>query len=360
MTKSDRSHPRVGRIGVGQAGIAPQARARAITRTTALLAILGASAGASAGAGCAGRTPSSTGALAKSPLSREQENQIGAQIKAELDQKQRVQYLDDSAVVDYVRGTARKVITVANNGGHDDSADLNWQVNVIDDSRTVNAFGTPGGYLYVYTGLLAVLDDEAELAGILAHEVGHMVAQHTLRNLTATYSLDAVKDLAAGQNPGLLTQLATTISSSGFLLAHQRSDETVADELGARYADTAGYDPRAMVEFFRVLQKQQETLPGGLAFLTDHPSSGDRVSHLEKYLSENRLGNNARGKTAFLPVKQRVLAHAAGPSGAAAVEALSQSAPPPPPAPPAGIRPASSKTPAAPRAGQPGATRRPR
>jgi beta-barrel assembly-enhancing protease len=273
--------------------------------------------------------------LAKALISNEEEQRIGVQVKAELDQKQHVQYLKDPAVVDYVRRIANKVIAI----GKSDRSDVDWQVNVIDDANTVNAFATPGGYLYVYTGLIAAAEDESELAGVLAHETGHVVARHSARSLIAAYGLEAVTALAAGQNPGLLKQVATAIGTNGLMLAHSRADETEADELGARYTSTAGYDPQALIDFFQSLQSKQAKTPGVLVFLSDHPTATDRISHLKEYISANRLNGAVRGKSAFMPIKERVLALSVGPSGDAAAQALS--APPPPPA--AGIRPASGK-----------------
>ena len=72
-----------------------------------------------------------------------------------------------------------------------DRPEVNWQINVIDDSKTVNAFATPGGYLYVYSGLIMAADNEAELAGVMAHETGHVVARHSARQMVDAYGLSA-------------------------------------------------------------------------------------------------------------------------------------------------------------------------
>ena len=294
--------------------------------------------------GCAtAPAPGAAPAAAPSPISSEQENQIGAQIKAELEQKQRIPYVTDPAVLSYLRGIANKLIAI----GRTDHPDINWQVNVIDDPQTVNAFATAGGYLYIYSGLLAAADDEAELAAVIAHEIGHVTARHPVRSLIAAYSPEAVIALANGQNPGLLTQLGTSIGTSGLTRAHARADETEADERGARYASSAGYDPHALMDFFTSLQKKAGNASVTVAFLSDHPPSPERSSHLEKFVADNHLRGSARGTAALLPVKQRIVAQAAGPSGAEAVQALIAAPAPPPPPPSVGIRPASARTPAA-------------
>jgi predicted Zn-dependent protease len=274
-------------------------------------------------AGCA--TPTARGAelgLAKALISSDQENQIGLQVKTELETKEKVKYLADAQVVEYVRGVAGRVIQL----GQRDRPDVKWQVNVIDEPKTVNAFATPGGYLYVYSGLLAAADDEAQLAGVMAHETGHVVARHSARNMITAYGLEAVAALAGGQNPGLLTQVVTSIAGNGLMLKHSRLDETEADEYGARYTSAAGYDPNALIAFFRTLQAKEGSMPGVMVFLSDHPATGDRISHLQQYIAANNLTGSNRGQAAFGPIKARILASAA--------QAPSAGAPPPPPPPP--------------------------
>jgi predicted Zn-dependent protease len=233
-------------------------------------------------AGCAtSTTRNAETAIAKVLISTEQENQIGLQVKQELEQKQQIRYMNDPQIVSYVRTVAGRVIEV----GKRDRGDVQWQVNVIDDPKTVNAFATPGGFLYVYSGLLAAAEDEAQLAGVMAHETGHVVARHSARGMVTAYGLEAVVALATGQNPNLLAQIASSIAANGLMLAHTRADETEADELGVRYASAAGYDPHALSQFFRILQAKQGSMPGVMVYLSDHPATGDRITHIEQMIA---------------------------------------------------------------------------
>src|SRR4029077_4252629 len=118
-----------------------------------------------------------------------------------------------------VRGVADKVIAF----GKRDRPEVNWQDNVIDDSKTVNAFATPGGYLYVYSGLIMAADNEAELAGVMAHETGHVVARHSARQMADAYGIEAVTGMVLGKNPGLIGQVASGVGTKGFMLANSRS-----------------------------------------------------------------------------------------------------------------------------------------
>lgn len=161
--------------------------------------------------------------------------------------------------------------------GKKERPEVQWQVNVIDDPKTVNAFATPGGYLYVYSGLILAADNEAELAGVMAHETGRVVARHSARQMVDAYGLQAISALVLGKNPGLLASLASGVGQKGFMLANSRSDETEADEYGARYAAAAGYDPHGLVTFFDKLRKREGSSPRILAILSDHPATPDRI-----------------------------------------------------------------------------------
>lgn len=248
---------------------------------------------------------------AKLLISTEQESQLGLQVKQELEQKQNVKYLADPVVVNYVREVAGRVLEFAKK----DRADVKWEVNVIDDPKTVNAFATPGGYLYVYTGLLQLADNEAELAGVMGHEAGHVVARHSARQMVNAYGLEAVTSMALGKNPNLLAQLGATVAAKGALLAHSRSDEDEADEYGARYSSQAGYDPHGITTFFEKLKATEGSTSKIMVWLSDHPATADRISRIKRYITEKGLGGSDLGQQRFEAVRRR-LGGASGGAGA--------------------------------------------
>lgn len=299
-------------------------------RTLALFLAAGAcGAAVVACATTAGREAETT--LAKGLVPTEQENQIGLQVKQELETKEHIRYMDDPAIVDYVRAVAANVIKF----GQKDRSDVQWQVNVIDDPKTVNAFATPGGYLYVYSGLIATAENEAELAGVMAHETGHVVARHSARAMVAAYGLEAVASLATGQNPGLATQIGESIALNGVMLKHSRGAETEADEYGAKYASQAGYDPHALITFFQKLQAQEGHTPKILSYLSDHPATQDRIDHLNEYIAKNNLTGHELNAAPYAAIKQRVLSRPPPPAGGAAPAPGGAAPPPPGAAPPA-------------------------
>jgi predicted Zn-dependent protease len=244
-------------------------------------------------------------AAAKALVSDEQEQQLGLQVKSELEQKQHVKYLPDPVVNSYVQSVIDRILPFAKN----DRPNQKWELHVIDDLKTVNAFATPGGYIYVYSGLLVEAGNEAELAGVLAHECGHVVARHIARQMVNTYGLQAVLSLALGKNPSLLQQLAGGIAAKGTMLANSRSDETEADEYGARYASRAGYDPRGLVTFFEKLLQKQGSEPKVLSWLSDHPATADRIEHINALIAENHLTGSDLGAERLAPIKQRLSSH---------------------------------------------------
>jgi len=252
-----------------------------------------------------------TPGIAKALVSDDQEAQLGAQVKQELD-KQGTKYIRDPEIVNYVKGVAEKIFVSADK----DRPGVKWQVFVIDDPKQVNAFATPGGYLYVYTGLLMAADNEAQLAGVWGHESGHVVARHSAQQMVNEMGLQTVIEVALGQNPNQLAQLASTLAAKGALLAYSREDETQADEYGARYSAQAGYDPHGIIQFFEKLKAMEGNQPAFAKYLSDHPATADRITHLQQYIKEKGLTGSELGAQRLQPVKQKLIAQARA-SGAA-------------------------------------------
>ena len=170
----------------------------------------------------------------------------------------------------YVQSVANRVLAQAKK----DRPNVTWKVRVIDDPKQVNAFATPGGYLYVFSGLLLEADDESELAGVWGHEAGHVVARHSARQMVDAFGLETVASLALGQQPNLAQQLTASILANGAMLANSRADENEADTYGVKYARAAGYDPHGISRFFGKLLAMQGKTPRVLTFLSDHPATG--------------------------------------------------------------------------------------
>ncbi|HEY7727664.1 MAG TPA: M48 family metalloprotease, partial [Candidatus Eisenbacteria bacterium] len=177
----------------------------------------------------------------------------------------------DSTVQKYVDSVGQKLVRVSQR------PDLSWHFRVLD-SPVVNAFAIPGGYIYITRGILAYLNSEAQLAGVLGHEIGHVTARHTAQQITraqiagigllaGALFVDAFRPYSGLAQQGL----------SLLFLKYSRDNETQADELGVGYAVQAGYDPREIPGTYAMLKRVEERSGGGLpGFLETHPDPGDR------------------------------------------------------------------------------------
>lgn len=245
-------------------------------------------AGALASAGCATSEALHAGerTLAKALVSDEEEARLGAQLHDELS-KEHIKLLNDPEITEYLQGITRPIFEQAKR----DRPGVKWTLYVIDDPETVNAFSAPGGGLYVYTGLLAAAHDDAEVAGVLGHEVGHEVLHHIAEKLVAASGLEALAAVALGNNPPLLEKIAAALVGKSALLAFSRDEERQADEYGARVSAAAGFNPYGLVTFFERLEKSEGDRPSVFKFLSDHPLTPDRIADIKRLIEEERLPN---------------------------------------------------------------------
>lgn len=174
---------------------------------------------------------------------------------------------------------------------------LTYHFYVIN-AREINAFSDPGGYIYVTNSLMRLANDD-ELASVLSHEVGHVVARHSLKTLQNSQALGGLADLVgsitgiAGDTAQELGKNAAQIVGSGLLAVHSREEEREADFLGVRALPQAGFDPQGMVTMFQKLQRMSQSEPDLLGTLfSDHPDVKERIENTRYEIS--RLRRNAR------------------------------------------------------------------
>lgn len=170
-----------------------------------------------------------------------------------------------------------------------------YKFQVIDDT-IVNAFCTPGGFIYVYTGLMNYLDNEATLAGVIAHEIAHAENRHMTERLTSYYGVSMLMSLVLGNNPSAITEIATNLFVGLGFLANSRSDEDEADEYSVRYLMTTKYYPGAITYFFKKALAEQKAAgytPGALDRLfSTHPLSQDRVNNVSTILKSLNISTD--------------------------------------------------------------------
>ncbi len=165
-----------------------------------------------------------------------------------------------------------------------DRQELVYVIRVIDED-TVNAVSLPGGYIYIFKGLLDKLETDDQLAGVIAHEVAHIAAKHAMKRLQAAYGYALLAVVSVASGDGDLAQGAQVAYMSVFL-AHSREDEFQSDELGVKYMKKAGYDPQAMIEVLTILRDNEKKEPlRELSYWRTHPYLGERISSANKNIS---------------------------------------------------------------------------
>lgn len=219
-----------------------------------------------------------TGRLQFDSMSTEKEIALGTEAKPELVQEYggEVQSPQVKAYVDRV-GRSLAQYTEADGPG------LPWEFIVLD-SDVINAFALPGGKVFISRGLLERFDNEAQVAGVLGHEIGHVTAQHTDERITQATGINIVaQGVGIASNSELIAQVVG-IGGQGYLLKFNRDQESEADILGVRYMVKAGYDPRGMLEVLEVLR---EASAGGQQpeFLATHPHPETRLKTVTRLLN---------------------------------------------------------------------------
>jgi len=243
-----------------------------ICRTAGLSALL------LAFAGC--ETAPITGRNQLILLPASQEAALGAQSYQQIRAEKPVS--TDAALTRRVNEVGRRIAAVS------DIADQPWEFTLFED-ETPNAFALPGGKVGVYTGLFTVAQNDAQLATVLAHEIGHVVARHSSermsRQLLVQGSIAAI-GLGVGSDGDAQSyvQLAATAATLGVVLPFTRDQESEADRIGLIYMARAGYDPREAIQLWRNF----ETAGGNRSpeFLSTHPAPGTRIQQLQMYMDE--------------------------------------------------------------------------
>jgi beta-barrel assembly-enhancing protease len=193
-----------------------------------------------------------------------------------------VKLIQDPQINEYVNRIGQNLV-------RNSDAQVPFTIKVID-SDEVNAFALPGGFFYVNSGLILAADEEAEMAGVMAHEIAHVAARHATRQMTrgnwanlATLPLIFVP-MGAGAYYGL--QAATGLLVPATFMKFSRTFEAEADYLGLQYMYKTGYDPQAFISFFEKIQAQEKKKPGTLAkAFSSHPQTPDRIEQSQKEIA---------------------------------------------------------------------------
>jgi predicted Zn-dependent protease len=222
--------------------------------------------------------------------------------------------LDNPAVQEYVNGIGQKLARASQR------ANLDWHFTVVD-SPEINAFALPGGYVYVTRGILTHLNDEAELAGVIGHEIGHVTARHASQRATRQQAagvgvllanvLGAVLESKGYSGAGDLTNQVSQMTAAGYIASYSRDQESQSDQLGAEYLARNNYDSARMIDVIQMLKNQEafdadvarqagRSVPPRTNWLASHPSSEKRLADIRQTALLNHNPKAEVGRERYL------------------------------------------------------------
>ncbi|HXF26060.1 MAG TPA: M48 family metallopeptidase [Bryobacteraceae bacterium] len=209
----------------------------------------------------------------------EKEIALGKQLAQQVEQQAKI--IKDPVIAEYVNRVGQNLV-------RNSDAKVPFTIKVID-SDDVNAFALPGGFFFVNSGLILHADNEAELAGVMAHEIAHVAARHGTRQATRgeIAQLATIPLIFMGGWTGYGIQEAASVLIPMGFLKFSRGFESEADMLGLEYMYKAGYDPEAFVDFFEKIESLEKKKPGTISkVFSTHPPTEDRIKNAQKNIQE--------------------------------------------------------------------------
>lgn len=210
----------------------------------------------------------------------EREIALGKEMAQEVELEAKL--VDDSVVTEFVNRLGQNLV-------RNSDAKVPFTIKVID-SEEVNAFALPGGFMFVNTGLILRAENEAELAGVLAHEIGHVAARHGTRQATRGQLINygSIPLIFMGGWAGYAIRQAASLAVPLGFLRFSRGMEAEADLLGLQYTYKSGYDPNEFVNFFEKIETLEKKKPGAVSRLfSTHPMTGDRIRAAQKEIQHD-------------------------------------------------------------------------
>lgn len=215
--------------------------------------------------------------------------ELGRQIKEEIQNNSAEYpvYTGDPAVKTYIKQVVFDHLLASPDVENENI--FPYQIEIIDRRDVLNAFALPGGYIYIYTGLLLYLDSEAALAGVIGHEIAHAEKRHATRRLTAYYGTVFLLNILLGEDPSEIEEIAANLFVGLAFLANSRADENESDEYSFKYLDGSRYYPGGVKFFFEKLRFEGliDTSSAIETFLSTHPDPIERIQNTNQRLIDN-------------------------------------------------------------------------
>ena len=226
-------------------------------------------------------------------VSTDKEVQLGQQFSAEVEKEEPL--LNNPAIQQYVEEVGGRLAR------YSPRQEISYSFKVINAPDTVNAFALPGGYMYLYTGLMKLCANEAELAAVMAHEIAHVSGKHHGEMMTRQTGMEAITAIALGENPGAAAALASQLFTKGISARFSRTQEREADSVGMDILYRAGYPPDAMISFMNKLLALDRESGGtrSLPIFATHPSPEERVTLLQDLMCQYPAESRSYGEDRY-------------------------------------------------------------
>ena len=228
-----------------------------------------------------------------------QEVQLGKQFSREIEKEMKM--YSDPIVTAYIDQLGQHL------ANHSQRRNITYHFKVVN-TEVVNAFAVPGGYLYVNIGLIRAAENESELAGVIGHEIGHVVGKHGVKQMTRQLGLAAVAQLALGEDQSKLEQMVAGLATNGVLTKYSRDAEREADMYAVQEMYDAGIDPEGMATFFEKLRNLQKSKPSRLQqMFATHPLTTERITAVRSQIAQlPRKSNLKKDSRRFHQIKKRL------------------------------------------------------
>ncbi len=218
--------------------------------------------------------------LQLSNISNDQEVKLGSQINEQLVKSGQAKIYRNRTINNYINEIGQKLASTS------DRPDIPYTFQVVDD-KSINAFATMGGFVYINTGLILKAENEAELASVIGHEIGHIVGRHSIKQMRETAIAQGVLS-TAGLDSSQAVQIGVELALTR---RNSREDELEADSFGLENIKKAGYAPSGMLSFMQKLLEAGGSTP---SFLSTHPATSERIKLLRRDIDPN-VANNGNG-----------------------------------------------------------------